>query len=98
MDGLDMTEDLAYGAALHWFDVHDKSWYRYNGMTWQGWRMDQRLRSWSLVQKYQPWLPWAQLLEDSRHPYMAWFKDAVTNLTFSALDSHCLEGHGRDVR
>lgn len=100
-------EALAYGAAVHWFDSDTGSWYRFNKDAWRGWRLpstpagvsNMSVPLWhAAVPKPAVWRPWTRLVDNSRHPYIRWFQGGSTNITFSALDAHCLDGCGSDVR
>mmetsp|Transcript_10209 Transcript_10209/g.33633 ORF Transcript_10209/g.33633 Transcript_10209/m.33633 type:complete len:114 (-) Transcript_10209:6240-6581(-) len=90
------SEELEYGSALHWYDSDNKAWVRYDGRlkAWRGWA---EARSEELPVRPREWRPWSELVDASTHPYIRWFKNASTNITFTALDGHLLSGHGSDA-
>lgn len=91
------TDELEYCSALHWSGLDD-CWYRYEDGVWRGWRVASASCTIRAAGGLSAdWRPWSQVLDTSRHPYMSWFKGARTNISFSALDVHCLEGNSNDV-
>lgn len=99
------SEALAYGKALHWFDKEGDSWYRFDGTIWTGWSVKSCFSSKSpackpcvATPRPMSWRPWTTLMDDSKHPYVSWFEDSSTNITFSAVDAPVLDHRHSHVR
>jgi len=90
------AEELAYGSALHWYDSDRNAWALYD-VRLQRWRAWKEALFEELPGLPPEWRPWSALLDTCAHPYIRWFKNATTNMTFTALDWHVLCGFGKEV-
>lgn len=78
----------AYESAIFWHD--DGCWYRREKDGWVGWQGSTKVSR-------GDWVPWTELCDTTRSPCVSWFKGATTNITFTALDAHCLQGDGDQI-
>ena len=49
----------------------------------------------SAIHTCEAWLPWQELIDESRRPFVRWFRGGLTNAAFNEIDRHVLRRCGK---